>query len=54
LGSINRRRLWHKDPISKITNTQKAGGIAQVIEHLLHTCKALSSTPSTAKKQKAL
>jgi hypothetical protein len=29
-----------------------AGGVAQVVEHLLRKCKALSSSSSTAKKKK--
>jgi hypothetical protein len=30
-----------------------AGGVAQVVEHLLRKCKALSSSSSTAKKKKS-
>jgi phage portal protein BeeE len=34
-------------PISKITRAKRAGGLAQVGEHLPHKCKALSLNPST-------
>jgi hypothetical protein len=37
-------------PLSKITNTKRAGGIVQVIEPRKH--KALSLTPSIIKKKK--
>jgi hypothetical protein len=40
-----------QDPISKITNTKMAGGVAQVIEHLIIKPEALTSTPSTTNKQ---
>jgi hypothetical protein len=33
----------------KITH-ERAGGVAQVVEHLPSKCKALSSIPSTVKK----
>jgi hypothetical protein len=32
----------HRDPISKISNTRRAGGLAQVVENLPTKCKALS------------
>jgi hypothetical protein len=37
-----------QDPISKITRAKRASGVTQVVEHLLRTWEALSSTPSTA------
>jgi hypothetical protein len=37
------------DPVSKIANTKRAGGVAQVVECLLSKCKTLSSTISTTK-----
>jgi hypothetical protein len=40
------------DLISKITNTKRAGEMAQVVEYLPSSCKGLSSTSSTAKKKK--
>jgi hypothetical protein len=30
----------------------RAGGVAQVVEHLLSNCEALSSNPSMVKKKK--
>jgi hypothetical protein len=39
-----------QDPISKIPNTKRAGGVAQVA--LLSKSEALSSNLSTAKKKK--
>jgi hypothetical protein len=56
-GSINRRiavlgGLGIKgDPISKITNIKRAGGVTQVV-YLSRKYKALNSNPSTAKKKK--
>jgi hypothetical protein len=41
-----------KAPISKINRAMKAGGMTQSLEHQPNKCKALSSTPSTAKKRK--
>jgi hypothetical protein len=35
-----------QDPISKITNAKRAGGVAQVVELLPSKCKALNSSPS--------
>jgi hypothetical protein len=35
--------------ISKITNTRRAGRLAEVVECMPGKCKALSSTPSPAK-----
>jgi hypothetical protein len=57
-GSTNRRTVvqaglgikW--DPISKITNTKRAGGVAQVVEHLPSKFEALSSNPNYRKKKK--
>jgi hypothetical protein len=50
------RLAWAKssrDPILKITNTQKkAGKVAQLIDNLPSKCRALSSSPSTTKKNK--
>jgi hypothetical protein len=39
-------------PISKIASGKRAGGVAQAIEHLPRTHKALSSNPRTATKKK--
>jgi hypothetical protein len=41
-----------QDPNSKITKAKRAGGMAQVVEHLHSKCKALSSNPSITKTQK--
>jgi hypothetical protein len=38
-----------QDPISKITKTKKAGGVAHEVEACLARVKALSSNPSTTK-----
>jgi hypothetical protein len=38
-------------PISKIAKAKQTGGVAQAVQHLLCKCKALSSNPSTNKKQ---
>jgi hypothetical protein len=38
-------------PISKITRAKWAGGVAQVVEHLLCKDKALSSNPIPTKKK---
>jgi hypothetical protein len=52
-GNINSRIAVHSslgikgDPISKITNAKRAGGVAQRVEHLPSKHKALSSTPNT-------
>jgi hypothetical protein len=35
-----------QDPISKITNTRRAGGLAQLLKHLPSKCKPLSSNSS--------
>jgi hypothetical protein len=54
-GSINRRiavlgGLGIKgDPISKITNIKRAGGVTQVV-YLSRKYKALNSIPSTGNK----
>jgi hypothetical protein len=36
----------------KYPTQNRAGGVTQVVEHLPHKCEALSSNPSTAKKEK--
>jgi hypothetical protein len=57
-GSTNRRITVQagpgikQDPISKITNTKRAGVVTQVGECLPSNHKALSSITSTFKKQK--
>jgi hypothetical protein len=43
-------KMW--DPIWKITKAKRAGGVAQVVKHLLNKHKALSLKPSTAFKKK--
>jgi hypothetical protein len=40
-----------RDPISKITKTKRAGGVAQVVECLPTKCKALSSKSKKKKKK---
>jgi hypothetical protein len=56
-GSTNRRITGQarpgikRDPISKIPNTERAGGGVQVVEHPPSEHKALSSSPSTKQKQ---
>jgi hypothetical protein len=40
-----------KDPILKIPNIKKAGGVAQVVEHLSSKCEALSSNSNTEEKK---
>jgi hypothetical protein len=39
-------------PISKITRARRAGGVTQAVARLPSKCEALSSNPSTAKKNK--
>jgi hypothetical protein len=39
-------------PISKITRAKSTGGVAQVVQHLLCKCEALSSNPVPLKKKK--
>jgi hypothetical protein len=41
-----RNRL--QDPISNTISTKWTGGVAQVVEHLLCKCEALSSNPNHA------
>jgi hypothetical protein len=41
------KKMW--DHTWKITKAKRDGGMTQVVEHLPSKCKALSSTPSTAK-----
>jgi hypothetical protein len=57
MGSINRRIAvqvaQHKikwEPISKITEAKRPGGVAQVVQYLTGKLKTLSSTPTTANK----
>jgi hypothetical protein len=43
---------WAKNKtISKITRATRAGGVAQVVQHLLSKCEALNSNSSTAKNE---
>jgi hypothetical protein len=57
-GNPNRRTMVQtglsirQDPISKITNTEKADKVTEVIEHLPSKCEAFSSTPTTTTKTK--
>jgi hypothetical protein len=39
-----------RDPISKIPRAKRAGGVAQVVQHLCSKCEALSLSPRTANK----
>jgi hypothetical protein len=41
-----------RDPILKISNTKRAGGVAQVVECLLSKHEVLSSNSNTTKKKK--
>jgi hypothetical protein len=41
-----------QDPTSKITRTKWSRGVAQVVEHLLYKCEALSSNPNPMGKKK--
>jgi hypothetical protein len=52
IGGPGPRPDWAKSetPISKITRAERAGGMAEVEEHLPGKLKAPSSNPSTAKK----
>jgi hypothetical protein len=50
-GSQHRQTV-NKIPIFKITRAQWTGAVAQVVKCLPRKLKALSSNPSTAKKQK--
>jgi hypothetical protein len=60
LGSINRGITVQASPgikqdtISKITDTKKAGGVAQVVDYLLSKIKVLNSTPSMHPPKKNL
>jgi hypothetical protein len=38
-------------PCLKIARAKRAGGVVQMLKHLPHKCKTLSSTPNTAKKR---
>jgi hypothetical protein len=44
------RSVWAKklDPIRKITKAKRAGGMAQMVEHLPSKSEALNSNPSSA------
>jgi hypothetical protein len=49
---IESRKAWAKTrPISKITGTPRAEGIAHVVTHLLSMGKALSSNLSTTEEK---
>jgi hypothetical protein len=41
-----------RPPISKITNAKWTRDLAQVVQHLLYKCKALSSNPYPTKKKR--
>jgi hypothetical protein len=43
-----------RPPISKITRAKWTGGVAQVVEHLLCECKALSSNSNPTKRLKEM
>jgi hypothetical protein len=45
-------QIVHQTPIYKTATTKWTGGMAQVIEHLLCQCEALSSNPNPRKKEK--
>jgi hypothetical protein len=55
VGSINRRTgvqgclSKKQDPISKITQAKRAGGMAQAVQYLPSKCKALRLNPKIAK-----
>jgi hypothetical protein len=40
------RQIVCETPIFKITRAKWTGGLAQVVQHLICKCKALSSNPS--------
>jgi hypothetical protein len=44
--------LGKQTPNSKITIVNWAGSVAQVVQHLLYKCEALSSNSSHTKKRK--
>jgi hypothetical protein len=46
------RHIVQETPIPKITRAKWTEGMAQVVEHLLCKCKALSSNSSHTKKKK--
>jgi hypothetical protein len=56
MGSVNRRTVVQAGqginvrPISKITKVKRAGNMAEVIEQLPSKHEALSSNPSTSRK----
>jgi hypothetical protein len=60
MGSTNRRITVQaglgikQDPISKIINAERAGGVIQVVELLPSKHKTLISTFSTTKKKKRI
>jgi hypothetical protein len=41
---------WPGDPIPKITKSERAGGMAQVVDHLPSQPEAMSSNPSTTNR----
>jgi hypothetical protein len=46
------RQIVHKTLAQKYLIQNRAGGVAQVVEHLPSKCKTLSSSPTTDKKEK--
>jgi hypothetical protein len=60
VGSINRKMTIKvclgikRDPLSKINKAKRAGGVAQVVEHLPHNCEALNSNPNTHSPQQSV
>jgi hypothetical protein len=58
MGSVTRRITVQASSgikarhYAKITKVKRAGGVAQMMEHLLSKHKALSSTPVSQKKKK--
>jgi hypothetical protein len=45
------RQIVHKTLPLKYTTRNRAGGVAEVVEHLPSKCEALNSNPSTAKNK---
>jgi hypothetical protein len=57
VGGLQSKVAWAKtqDPVQKTTKTKRAGGVAQMVEHLPSNRVPLSLNPSTVKtKQKTL
>jgi hypothetical protein len=46
------QQIVREDSISRATRAKWTGGVAQVVDHLICKCKALSSNPSLTKKKK--